>query len=267
MDVEEVIGPHPLAPHPCGVHFVATDQKTAHTVPHRLLQDSPLQSAGFNAAMTQWIVAHHVAPEAVERDRIRREALARQGLSDPGKRFPANPSTQKGNWAEILLAEYITASCSAQLPVYRLRYNPNVDQSMKGDDVLAFDLDANPVRVILGEAKFRSAPSKAVVEELVGALVKSHSGNVPASLQFVADVLFESGNNELGQKVAACNALFAQGRLRLDYVGLLVSNSDAHSHVQRNAKSDLRRLAVLSLGLTDPAGIVAACYADAGQRA
>jgi hypothetical protein len=192
--------------------------------------------------------------------------LARQGLVDPVQRFPINLSTQKGNWAEILLAEYVAASSAAQLPIYRLRYNPNVDQSMKGDDVLAFDLDSNPVRILVGEAKFRSTPSKAVVEELVGALVKSHSGNIPASLQFVADLLFESGNNELGEKVAACNALFVQGQLQLHYVGLLVSGGDAHHHVQRNAKSGVSRLAVMSLGLADPAGIVSASFAAAGLQ-
>src|SRR5438874_4971987 len=106
MTVEEISGLHPIAPHACGIHFTATDQQTAHTVPHRLLHDTPSQSVGFNAAMTQWIVAHHLAPEAAERDRIRREALARQGLTDPVQRFPTNPRTQKGNWAEILLAEY-----------------------------------------------------------------------------------------------------------------------------------------------------------------
>lgn len=266
MDFDQVIGPHPLPPHPCGVHLAATDQNTAHAVPHRLLDEGPLQSVEFTATMTQWIVTHHVRPEAIERDRIRREALARQGLVDLVQRFPINPSTQKGNWAEILLAEYVAAACSAQIPVYRLRYNPNVDQSMKGDDVLAFDLDSNPVRVLVGEAKFRSTPCKAVVDELVGALVKSHSGNIPASLQFVADLLFESGNNELGEKVAACNALFARGRLQLDYVGLIVSSKAAHLHVQRNAKSDVRRLAVMSLGLADPAGIVTASYAHAGEQ-
>ena len=225
-----------------------------------------MHAAAFTAAMTQWIVNHHVSPESVERDRRRREALTRQGFVDPTQRLPNNPSTQKGNWAEILLAEYLAESCGAQLPVYRLRYNPNVDQSMKGDDVLAFDLDSSPVRVLVGEAKFRKTPSKAVVEDLVDALVKSHSGNIPASLQFVADRLFDSGDNASGVKVAACNALFAQGRLRLDYVGLLVSNEDAHRHVHKNAKAGVRRLAVLSLGLKDPEGIVAASFADAGAQ-
>ena len=137
---------------------------------------------------------------------------------------------------------------------------------MKGDDVLAFDLDSNPVRVLVGEAKFRSTPSRQVVEELVSALEKSHSGNIPASLQFVADRLFESGNSEVGEKVAECNALFAQGRLQLDYVGLLVSNRNAYSQVQRNAKSGVSRLAVMSLGLEDPKGIVAASYAGVAAQ-
>lgn len=244
MNAEQIIGPHPPPPHPCGIHLAARDQHTAHSVPHRVLDKAPMQLAEFTAAMAQWIVSHHINPEAIERDRIFREALARQGLADPARvrRFPINIKTQKGNWAEILLAEYVAASCNAQLPVYRLRYNPNVDQSMKGDDVLAFDLDSNPVRVLIGEAKFRSTPTKQVVEELVGALVKSHSGNIPASLQFVADRLFDSGDSELGAKVAECNVLFAQGRLQLDYVGLLVSSAKAHSHVQKNAQSSVRRL-------------------------
>ena len=265
MNVEQVIGAHPDAPHPCGIHFAATDQNTAHTVPHRLLDDGPMQRNAFTAAMTHWIVTHHTSPEVIERDRKRREALARQGLSDPTPScLPTSDKTQKGNWAEILLAEYVAASCGAQLPVYRLRYNTNVDQSMKGDDVLAFDLDSDPVRVLVGEAKFRSSPTKDVVESLVGALAKSHSANIPASLQFVANQLFISGKNELGEKVAACNTLFAQGRLRLDYVGLLVSKKTAHQYVHDNAKASIRRLAVISLGLSDPSKLVTASFAGAG---
>jgi hypothetical protein len=136
---------------------------------------------------------------------------------------------------------------------------------MKGDDVLAFDLDSNPVRVLIGEAKFRSTPSKAVVEELIDALARSHSGNIPASLQFVADRLFDSGNDELGAKVMACNVLFAQGRLQMDYVGLLVSTRNAHRYMEKNAKFNVRKLAVISLGLSDPEGIVSASYVKAGE--
>ena len=266
MNIEQIVGPTSFASHPCGNSLAAEDQKTEHDIPHRVLKNDPQKKDEFIAAMTQWIVNHHVSPESIERDRKRRDALERQGLHDPTQRLPRNTSTQKGNWAEILLAEYVAASCNAQLPVYRLRYNPNVDQSMKGDDVLAFDLNSVPVRVLVGEAKFRSTSTKVVVGELIDALEKSHSGNIPASLQFVADRLFDSGQDELGAKVAECNTLFAQNRLQLDYVGLLVSNKQAHAHVSSAAQSNVQRLAVMSLVLPDPEAVVAECYAKAAVQ-
>jgi hypothetical protein len=222
LNFSQVVGPHPIAPHPFGVHLAAADEHSDHGVPHRILNDRQVQPDELTAAMKQWIITHHISPEAIERDRTRREALARQGFTDTTQRFPANPDTQKGNWAEILLAEYLVGSCNANLPVYRLRYNTNVDQSMKGDDVLAFDLDSNPVRVLVGEAKFRSTPSKQAVEEIVEALTKSYRAGIPVSLQFVADRLFSEGSTELGKKVDGCNLLFALGRLRLDHVGLSI---------------------------------------------
>ena len=102
------------------------------------------------------LIRHHLSPEALDRDRQRLEAMQSLGFDADQSRmklFPTNPSTQKGNLAEVVLAEYIAAANEVSLPVYRLRYNPNVEQAMKGDDVLAFDLDSDPVRVIVGESK------------------------------------------------------------------------------------------------------------------
>jgi hypothetical protein len=265
MTIDQLIGVHPKAPHPCGVHFSVNDGATSHKLAHRQLHDSSLDPKLFAKETAQWIVTHHMSRDAIERDRVRREALQRQGLPDPTKRFPTNESTRKGNWSEILLAEYIQAAGTLALPVYRLRYNPNVDQSMKGDDVLAFDLYSDPVRVLVGEAKFRGTPSKAAVEEIVSSLEKSHAGNIPASLQFVADRLFETGNVELGSKVAKCNELFALGKLSLGYVGLLVSNADAHRHVSANGKSQLATLAVISLGCDTPEALVSDAFAQAQE--
>lgn len=260
LNFTEIVGPHPVAPHPLGIHFGATDGHTDYGVPHRILDSGRLNEGEFTAVMKQWLITHHMSSENLARDRRRREALGRQGLADPNRRFPTNSNTQKGNWAEIILAEYLAGSCGAQLPVYRLRFNPNVDQSMKGDDVLAFDLDSNPIRVLVGEAKFRATPSKQVVEEIVDVLAKSHRAGIPVSLQFIADRLFSEGREALGAKVDECGMLFAQGLLQLDYVGLLVSNSNAAVHVRRNAEATMRRLAIMSLGLNDPEGTISICY-------
>jgi hypothetical protein len=209
------------------------------------------------------LVQHHVGPEAEERERRRRAAMRRLGLEDVQslmKRFPTNPSTQKGNLAEVVLAEYIAASNGVSVPVYRLRYNPNVEQSMKGDDVLAFDLDSNPVRVIVGESKFRTISTKKAVADIVEGLVRSHKGRIPASLQFVADRLFETGNEDLGEKILECATLFALEKLQLQYVGLLMSDTRSADRLNQHTDNSLHRLAVISFGLDSPNSIVNSCF-------
>ena len=48
---------------------------------------------------------------------------------------------KKGNATEILLTDYIQASQKKEfIKVYKLKYNPNVDQAIKGDDTLMVDL-------------------------------------------------------------------------------------------------------------------------------
>lgn len=211
------------------------------------------------------VVQHHASPEALKQTEQHREAMRRLGLGAEQAllpRFPTNPSTQKGNLAEIVLAEYMVAASGVKLPVYRLRYNPNVDQSMKGDDVLAFDLDAEPVRIIVGESKFRGASSPAAVKEIVERLARSHKGGVPVSLQFVADRLFEAGQVELAGRVLNCATLFALGELRIDYVGMLLSDTRTAERVEDATPGSLRRLAMISLGVPDPDSLVDACYRE-----
>jgi hypothetical protein len=209
------------------------------------------------------LVRHHTDPEALKRTEEHLEAIKRLGLDAQQarlRRFPISPSTQKGNLAEIVLAEYVVAASGVALPIYRLRYNPNVDQSMKGDDVLAFDLDATPARIVVGEAKFRSASSAADVREIVEGLLRSHKGGVPVSLQFVADRLFEAGQLDLARRVLDCAKLFAFGNLRIDYVGMLLSDTQAAARVDDATPNPLHRLAMVSLGVPDPDSLVAACY-------
>lgn len=252
----ECVGDHPTSPHPLGVRFDHVDGHSDHGVPTRALSESDSDLEQFVMAMRTWIRDHHARPEDLARDATRKAALARHGFKFEKSRFPHDPNTQKGNWTEIFLCEYVKSCCAADIPVYRLRYNPNIEQSMKGDDVLAFDLESNPVRIIVGEAKFRSTPSKDAVKEIVAALERSHRGGLPASLQFVADRLFHEGNEDLGRRIEECADIFVRDRLRIDHLGLLASNHLVEMHVSKNAQSSVPRLAVMSLNLANGAEIV-----------
>lgn len=262
---DDVLGAHPPSGHPLGSVLTATDRKTAEAVPHRVLSERPGLRAKSSASLRAALTRHHASAEAIERTKKHREALKRLGLdSEQAKlrRFPTNASTRKGNLAEVVLAEYVVATSGVALPVYRLRYNPNIDQSMKGDDVLAFDLDADPVRIIVGEAKFRATSTNMAVKEIVEGLVRSYKAGIPASLQFVADRLFEAGDAALGERVLACAILFARGKLRLDYVGLLLSDNRAAERVDAATPASLHRLAMISFGVDAPDALVDDCYRD-----
>ena len=259
----DILGGHPTDCHPFGVLLTASDGSTESGVPHRQLSECAGQRKAMVECVREMLVSHHVSPEAAERDRHRRAAMQRLGFEDDQsrmKRFPSNPSTQKGNLAEVVLAEYIAAANEVSLPVYRLRYNPNVEQAMKGDDVLAFDLDSDPVRIIVGESKFRTISSKAAVTDIIEGLVRSYKGGIPASLQFVADRLFETSNEDLGERILECATLFAFEKLRLEYVGLLMSDLRSANRLNQYTDNSLHRLAVISFGLDSPGSIVDSCF-------
>ena len=183
-----ILGPHPLA----GVFslcFTHRDGHTAGTTPRRNIAETSGQRPAAVEALRDVLTTHHASPATLARLAAAREAFIRQGLPVPStlSAFPRSSSTRKGNIAEIVLGEYVVPATTATLPVYRLRHNPNVDQSMKGDDVLAFDLGADPPRIIVGEAKFRGTSTTVAVSEFVDSLKKSHANDLPASLPLVAE--------------------------------------------------------------------------------
>jgi len=250
-----IIGNHPLQDHPYGVSLCALDGATNTGVAHRKLKESG-QSDAFLDYTVQALQKHHISPENMERRRKIIQSLHVVQGDLPVSPYPKNLSTRKGNFAEVVLAEYLQATTDAQMPIYKLRYNPNADQSMKGDDVLLFDLDSDPIRIVVGEAKFRGTLSKQVVKDTVTALTCSRQKTLPASLAFVADRLFEEGKTEMSDKVFRCATLIAANRLRIDHVGFLMSSTKAGACIDENTTGELRNLLMISLGMQSPEAVV-----------
>ncbi|MGF6990528.1 hypothetical protein M2150_001793 [Lachnospiraceae bacterium PM6-15] len=246
---------NPVSGHPLDQTLTSNDSKTTSGVEHRELMENG-NNDPFVEYMKPAIERHHLSPDALRRHKEMVETLKIKGLSIPVSAYPKDLNTRKGNFAEVVLAEYLTVTTDAELPVYRLRYTTNPEQSLKGDDVLLFDLDSDPVRVIVGESKFRGTPSKAAVVEMVDGLLRSNKAGLPISLMFVANRLFEEGNDELGERVQNCAILFLQDKLEINYVGLLMSNLNAKRIINEHTENKLRNLLVISLGVQQPEGIV-----------
>jgi len=261
-EVENIIGKHP-AEELFGSHFHAEDSPTYSNIPHRSLNHGSTGREQTVEQLRAALIEHHVSAAMIAQDRRKIKNLRALGYpidEASVRRFPTSDTTRKGNLAEVFLAEYICAASGACLPVYRLRYNPNIEQSMKGDDVLAFDFTSKRPHIIIGEAKFRGTPSKKAIQDIVSGLVRSHQAGLPASLQFVADRLYELNHIELADRVEDCSIKMAQGRLDLSYVGLLLSDDKSKSKVHEHTTAELRSLVMISMGIDAPGNLVEDCF-------
>ena len=269
MSPHRTLGQHP-APDAFGCHTKAEDGQTNCGIPHRSLTQDQRGRYATTEQLRAALIEHHASAGMLARDRRKIRNLRAEGYpvtDDDVHRFPRADKTRKGNLAEVFLAEYICAASNADVPVYRLRYNPNVEQSMKGDDVLAFDFSSPRPRIIVGEAKFRATPTKKAVRDIVGGLVRSHQAGLPASLQFVADRLYDVGNLGLADRVSDCSLQMANDKLDLSYVGLLLSNINSKSKIDQHSDGRLRDLVMISLGVDGPSQLVDDCFEGIEEEA
>lgn len=171
--------------------------------------------------------------------------------------FPKSEITQRGNCAEIILAEYLKSTSLLEMLVYRLRYNTNIEQSMKGDDVLLIDCADLKRKVIVGEAKFRTTPDKAVVKEITKGF---GTKKLPLSLPFLAQLMRDRGNDELADNLEDLNAEMHHSEVPIVNVGLLLSNKNASRYIELHGDCDNESLVLLSLSLEDPCGLVSEAF-------
>lgn len=266
----EIIGKHPDDPHIFHRWFEATDHPVQDHINHRALNG---QLDADDPELIEWlarrIIDHHYSPELLNRLKSRYRRLGFARFAAMHRQIPISDTTRKGNATEIILIEYLQ-SCQEQeqIKAFRLRYNPNVDQSMKGDDamlveVVQDDRGRDDLKVLLGEAKFRGTPSSAVLEEISGALGKD---KVPLSYSFLIQRLADDPETEHLADLLE-NFLIAEikdkGNLR--YAGLLLSSTAAGRFVQNNFSIDNPAMVIISAGIEAPAQLVSNAFQKAQE--
>ena len=100
--------------------------------------------------ISDWLIKHHLS----EKKQLRLKKLyTKYGYGEIHqnlKPFPTSDKTKKGNCTEVILAEYLSEVTKLELLVFKFRYNPNIDQSMKGDDVLILNPKKLTEKIIVG---------------------------------------------------------------------------------------------------------------------
>jgi hypothetical protein len=252
----KLIGEHPHS----GLFFdwfECEDTPTTKAKKHRKLTNKGLNNPSLVDHLSQWILKHHATDGRLARIDKKKQILGKHGFAQymSGKvPFPiTSATTQKGNLGEIILAEYLTATSGLEILVYKLRYNPNVEQSMKGDDLLLFEKQNVQNRVIMGEAKFRATKSKKALDDIVDSL---SSKNLPISLGFVCDRLEEMGEKDLADDIDDLISNLHTNKTPVTYVGFYHSEASVYKTIEKNLNSSNKNLVVVSYGENNPSQLV-----------
>ncbi|MBG9812320.1 hypothetical protein ABD68_12160 [Bacillus endophyticus] len=244
------------------------DISSSPTKIHRTLIEKQGMREFAIEQISDWILTHHIAESTLVRLKRKREKIIKKyGLDEylnQQQMLPIAEKTMRGNGAEIILAEYLQESSPLEILLYKLRYNPNVSQSIKGDDVLLFNRKNLSEQIILGESKFRKVPNKAVVEEITDEFGKKLK--LPLSILFIANRLSELGDEELADELEDLNIEVKHGKVPVINVGFLLSNHNTKSNVEKNLHSKNPNFIFVSLGIDQPEELISKSFSLANDK-
>lgn len=234
---------------------------------HRKLTNKGISNTTLVNYLSQWIIKHHVTETRMARIERKKKILDKHGFFKymEGKMpFPIkSETTQKGNLGEIILAEYLTETSGLEILIYKLRYNPNVEQAMKGDDLLLFDKKNIQNKIIMGEAKFRKTRSKAALDDIVKSLSNK---SLPISLTFVSDRLEEMGNTDLADKLDDLMTKLHTHKTPVVYVGFYYSDASTYKTIEKYLNSDNDNLVIISYGEDNPDQLIKNSFDEAIKK-
>ena len=250
---DDILGPHP-SKHPVfGTWLDYEDKESTETSCVRTLSEKSVFDEVVMEPFAKSLIDFHYSPASIKALKKRFEKLGFKEFSTyyaQSRKLPRNVNTRKGNAVEVLMTEYSLAAIDKTDLTYshRFRYNPNVDQSMKGDDMLIVDFsdEANPT-IYIGEAKFRKTVDKAVLDDVKKSLAKD---KMPLSLTFLRNC-FEDVVNDKYEKL---DDMLIQELSDYDirYIGFIVGDKNADKYVEEKWVCDNPKHVMLVLTLDEP---------------
>lgn len=249
---EEILGPHPVSHPVIGVWLDFEDKEPTENQCLRFLSEKHELGDAEMSPFSDLLIQYHYPDRAIQTMKKNLEKLGLPKFAqyyEQSRKMPNNLITQKGNAVEVLMTEYSLAAINKSDLTYahRFRYNPNVDQSMKGDDMLIVDFSdtAHPV-IYLGEAKYRNSVSKQVVDDVSQSLNK---GKMPLSLTFLRDCA-ETNDAEYALLDDLLTKTLSDYDIR--YIGFIAGDTNACKAVEKHWCSDNPRHLVMVLSMNDP---------------
>jgi hypothetical protein len=267
----KLIGEHPKKPNFFAIWLDCKDEPVpaADTnKKHRKLTEIGDERAAALNTIAQYIVDHHVDIKKIVRAKKRKaELLKKYSLKsfeeylDTQSYLPKAKNTRNGNTAEIILSNYLPVTSGLSLLAFKLTYNPNVEQAIKGDDCLLFNQADLTEKVIVGEAKFRgNKPDKQAIKEMIKNL--EGGKKLPISLPFISQHFTSLGDESMAEQIDDLLYELSTGKVDVVNAGLIISTKspnrgqDTGQQVDYYLNTSNPNLVILSLGIDDPNEIV-----------
>jgi hypothetical protein len=116
--------------------------------------------------------------------------LAAQAMRQRNSGNPTDPKTQMCNLGEVIGAEFAKTFLGFKTTqTFLKRLNPNVDQSMKGVDILGLRDSSCPAELLIGEAKSSEQFNKDSIEQAYDHLVDLHTKEAARMLRSMKESL------------------------------------------------------------------------------
>ena len=265
----DLIGSHPTTPSIFHAWLDCNDAPATSKKRHRELKEKTKYDKD---ALIDWLskklIEHHYDETRLQRLKDKYTELGFKQYAENHRKLPRADRTKKGNATEVILIEYIEG-CQGKALVkhFKLRYNPNVDQAMKGDDVLLIDLyqekGKDVVKVFLGEAKFRKKSTKTTVKSITKNLRRTKK---PLSYSYLID---ELGRNTATKTIADALDKFVIDEIKSNgniiYAGFLLSDTNVFETVNKGLNSSNPDLVFISMGLNRPIALINKAFSKAEE--
>lgn len=166
----------------------------------RILTANPSKlSVGVNA-MAAAVPGHYTSTKRVA------ALLKRLGKTKAAKyleeKLPTATKIRSGDLGEILASTYVAEFTGYNISVNRLQWKDHRNMAMRGEDIIAVQIDpAIGIKFLKGEAKSNASLSATTVSRARQALRHNNGRPTPHALSFLADRLHEGGEHALGDSI------------------------------------------------------------------
>ncbi|HIF9417005.1 TPA: Hachiman antiphage defense system protein HamA [Photobacterium damselae] len=167
----------------------------------KVLQLKPEEFENLKTCLIETLPEYYLDPQSIAGTlmRLGKPAAAQKLLT----KIPEVKNIRSGDIGEALTTDYIEESTGYMVPIRKLRWRDHRNMAMRGDDVIGFifDLQQQTIKFLKAEAKANKSLSTDVLQKARAELDNDEGLPAPHALEFVAERLRETSNDELSNLI------------------------------------------------------------------